>query len=91
MNDSAILLEEELTCWLPLGLIGLNKPRELNKFINSHVSHAVFPIYQYMCTKHGPKLTQTSLISKPRVGFHIRVIFELSTGNCKVLRTVFTN
>ena len=44
-----------------------------------------------MCTKHGPKLTQTSLISKPRVVFLIRVIFELSIGNCRVLRTVFAN
>ena len=43
------------------------------------------------CTKHDPKLTQTSLISKPRVVFHIRVIFELSIGNCRVLRTVFDN
>ena len=74
-----------------MGLIGLIKPRELNKFINSHVSHAVFPIYQDMCTKHGPELTQTSVISKPRVLFHIRVIFELSIDNCRVLRTVFDN
>ena len=91
MNDSAILLEGELTCLLPLGLIGLIKQREPNQSIVSLVSHAVIPIYQDMCTTHGQKLTQTSLISKPRVIFHIRVIFELSIGNCRVLRTVFAN
>ena len=91
MNDSAILLEGELICLLPLGLIGLIKQREPNWSIVSLESHAVFPIYQDMCTKHGQKLTQTSLISKPRVIFHIRVIFELSISNCRVLRTVFAN
>ena len=91
MNDSAILLEGELTCLLPLGLIGLIKQREPNQSIVSLVSHAVIPIYRDMCTTHGQKLTQTSLISKPRVIFHIRVIFELSIGNCRVLRTVFAN
>ena len=75
----------------PGAQIGLIKQREPNWSIVSHVSHAVFPIYQYMYTKHGPKLTQTSLISKPRVIFHIGVIFELSISNCRVLRTVFDN
>ena len=80
MNDSAILLERELTCWLPLGLIGLIEQREPNWSIVSNVSPAVFTIYQDICTKHGPKLTQTSLISKPRVVFHISVIIQLSIG-----------
>ena len=91
MNDSAILLEGELTCLLPLGLIGIIKQREPNQSIVSLVSHAVFPIYQDMCTKHGPKLRQASLISKPRVIFHIRVVFELRIGNRRVLRTVLAN
>ena len=71
--------------------VGSIKQREPNQSIVSLVSYAVFPVYQDMCTKHGPKLTQTSLISKPRVVFHIRVKFELSIGYCKVLKTAFDN